>query len=210
MMRFAYYIVAPAAYPVRALKRLAAEPRPIRAAARAIGFVGFLYVLTSVVMALGGAVPMAPVLLLIPPENYYFWQMFFILPWVLLVWVLISGLIHLLGKRERARPAFERTAAAAGVAMAASLFVAWVPACLAAVFLALGMSQQELVDILSAPGGPQVIYIGLHIMAAAEAAVLLVLAAGHGHHQRAGRLRQALIGGLAAAVLAGAFVLFVR
>jgi hypothetical protein len=210
MMRFVYYAFAPAVSPVKALKRLSAEPRPLREAARAVGFVGLLYVLSSVVMALAGAVPMATALILIPPENYYFWQMFFIFPWVLLVWVLVSGLIHILGKRERARPAFERTAAAAGVALAGSLFVAWIPAALAALFLALGMGQQELVDTLSESGVWQVIYIGLYIFAAASAAVRLVLAAEPGRHKKAGRLRTMLIGGLAAAVLAGAFILFVR
>jgi len=210
MMRFAFYAVAPAVFPFRAFKRLAAEPRPLRAAGRAVGFVGLLYFLTSAVMAMVGAVPMATVLLLIRPENYYFWQMFFILPWVLLVWVLVSGLIHILEKRERARPAFERTAAAAGVALAASLFVAWVPSCLAAFLLTLGMSQQELVDVLSSPGGAQVLYVGLYLIAAVESVWLFVLAAEHGHHAKAGRPRQVLIGGLAAAVLAGAFVLFVR
>jgi hypothetical protein len=211
MMSFAYYAVAAAVSPVKALKRLAAEPRPVRAAARAVGFVGLLYILASAVMALAGAVPLATVFILVPPENYYFWQIFFILPWVLLVWILVSGLIHILGKRERARPAFERTAASAGVALAASLFVAWVPEALAALFLALGMGQRELVDILSAPGGWQVIYVSLYILAVAVAMVLLTLAAGQGHQKKKGaRLRAALIGGLAAAVVAGAFVLFVR
>ena len=70
MMSFAYYAVAAAVSPVKALKRLAAEPRPVRAAARAVGFVGLLYVLTSAVMALAGAVPLATVLILVPPENY--------------------------------------------------------------------------------------------------------------------------------------------
>jgi hypothetical protein len=210
MLRFVYYAVAATVSPIKALQRLSAEPRPLRPAAQAVGFVGLLYILASAIMALAGAVPMATGLIPVPPENYYFWQMFFVLPWVLLVWVLVSGLIYILGQGERGRPAFEWTAAASGVALASSLLVAWIPAALAAFFLALGMEQRELVDTLSEPGVWQTIYIGLYILAGASAAVRLVLAAGHGRRRKAGRIKTLVAGGLAAAVLTGAFILFVR
>jgi hypothetical protein len=210
MTNFLSYAVGTAFFPFKSMKRLLGEPRPIRAAAGAVVFVGVLYVLTSAVMALAGAVPLAPVFVLIPAENYYFWQMILILPGMLLAWGLVSGLDQILGRRARGRPAFEKTASAVGIALAASLFVAWFPAAFVAFFLALGMSQQELVDLLSQPGGWQTFYVSLYVLAAVAAAVLLTLAVGQGRPKKAGRIRVVLAGGFVAVVLAGMFVLFVR
>ncbi len=191
MLRFFYYAVAPAVLPVKTMKQLLAEPRPVRAAGVAVGFVGLLYALTSAVMALAGAVPLATALLPIPPENYYFWQTLFVLPWTALAGALAYGALRLAagGRKEKDGPAAVRTAAAAGAALAGSLFVAWVPAALTALFLALGMGQQELVDILSEPGGAQVVYLGLYALAAAAAVVLFVLAARQGKAKNATRLK---------------------
>ncbi|HVP91807.1 MAG TPA: hypothetical protein VMS75_11395 [Terriglobales bacterium] len=210
MLRFLYYAVAPAVLPARTMRQLLAEPRPGRAAAVAVGFVGLLYALTSAVMALAGAVPLTTVNLPIPPENYYFWQTLFILPWTALAGAATYGVLRLASGKEKRGPAAVRTAAAAGVALAASLFVAWVPAALAALFLALGMGQQELVDILSEPGGAQLIYVGLYVLAAAAAVVLFVLAARQGKAKKTAGLQATLAGVLAAAVLAVLFVVCVR
>jgi hypothetical protein len=210
MVNFAYYAVATIWSPVRTMKRLQAEPRPIRAAAEAVGFVGLLYALTSIVLALVGAVPLAPALVSLNPGNYYFWQTFFVIPCLLLAWVLVAGLTHILAKHERSRPAYEMTASLAGTAMAGALFAAWVPMGLEALFLALGMSQRELAEILSEPGGWQLLYIVLYIAAAGVAVVLLSVAAGHGHLKKCGRGRAVMVGSLGAVVLAGIFALFVR
>ena len=207
---FVTYAVGMVFSPFKSMKRLLGETHPIRLAAGAVVFVGVLYVLTSAVMALVGAIPLASVLILIPPENYYFWQMVLVLPCVLLAWILVSGLIQILGRHARGRPAFEKTAAASGIALAASLFVAWFPAAFVAFFLALGMSQQELVDLLSQPGVWQSFYVALYVLAAAAAVVLLTLAAWQGRAKKTGRFRVVVAGGLAAAVAVGLFVLFVR
>jgi hypothetical protein len=210
MLRYLYYAVAPAVLPAKTMRQLAAEPLPARAAAVAAGFVGLLYVLTSAVMALTGAVPLATAFLPIAPENYYFWQALFILPWMALAGVLAYAGLRLVAGKGKAGPATVRTAAAAGVALASSLFVAWVPGALVALFLALGMGQQELVDILSEPGGAQVVYLGLYLLAAAAGVVLFVLAARLGKANKRARLKATMAGVLAAALVAGAFVLCVR
>lgn len=210
MLRFLYYAVAPAVFPARTMRQLLAEPRPARAAAVAVGFVGLLYALTSAVMALAGAVPLATALLPIAPENYYFWQTLFILPWTLLAGALTYGVLRLASGQAKSGPAAMRTAAATGVALATSLFVAWIPAVLAALFLALGMGQQELVEILSEPGGAQVVYLGLYVLAAAAAVVLFVLAARVGKTEKKARIKATLAGVLAAALLAVGFMLCVR
>jgi hypothetical protein len=144
------------------------------------------------------------------PENYYFWQMILVIPYALLAWILAAGLIRLLGKQTHRGPAFEKTASLAGIAVAASLFVAWIPMALFAGLMAFGMGQEELADLLSRPGGWQAFYILMHLMAGFAAVVLLSLAAGQGHIRKKGWLKPVVSGVLAAAVVAGTFVLFVR
>ena len=192
------------------MARLRGEPRPLRTAAEAVGFVGGLYALTSLVLALAGAVPLMSAVLPIRPENYYFWQTFLAAPFVFLGWGASAGLIHLLGRHGRGRGPFQKTAARAGVAAAAALFVAWLPMALAAFFMVVGMRQEELVGLLSSPGPGQVLDFALYVLAAGAAVVLMTLAAAHGHLKESGRARAVLLGALAAAVLAGVFAVFIR
>jgi hypothetical protein len=210
MTMSAYYAAGPAFFPRRAMARFGCEPRPLRMAAGAVGFVGALYVVTSLVLALAGSVPLVTAVLPIPPENYFFWQTFFAFPFVVLGWAAAAGLLHLLGRRGRGRKALLKTAAPAGVAAAAAMFMAWLPMALAAFLLVSGMGQEELVDLLSPPGPWQVFDIGLYVLAAAAAAVLLTLAAGYGKLKGSGRTRAALHGALAAAVLSGLYAIFIR
>jgi hypothetical protein len=210
MTNFAYYAVGTAFFPLRAMKRFLEEPRPLETAVQAVGFVGLLYAVTSLVLALVGAVPMAPVLIGIKPENYYFWQMLFAVPCVFLAWALAAGVIYLFEKRGEAGLPFLKAAPLPGIAAAAALFVAWIPMAFGAFFMLIGMNQQELVDLLSRPGAWQVFDFALYVMAGAAGAVLLSLAAAHGRLQKAGLLRPIMAGLLAAVVLAAVFMLFVR
>jgi hypothetical protein len=210
MSTFFSYAVATAASPAKSMKRLLAEPRPTRRAALAVGFVGALYAAASFALAAVGAVPLATAFLRIAPENYYFWQTLFAVPYALLAWALVTGLMRLLRKPEQGGPAFEKTAALAGIALAAVLFIAWIPMAVVTLFMVVGMGQEELVDILSRPGMWQVLYIALYLLAGIAAACLLTLAVGLGHFKKAGRARTIIIGILAAAVFAGTFMMFMR
>jgi len=210
MTNFIYYAAGAAFFPLRAMRRFLEEPLPLMTAARAVGFVAVLYALTSLVLALAGAVPMAPVLIGIRPENYYFWQVFFAVPCVVMAWALAAGVIHLFEKRGEASWPFLKVAPLAGIAVAAALFVAWIPMAFATFFMLIGMSQRELVDLLSQPGAWQVFDFVLYVTAGAAGAVLLSLAAAHGHLQKAGLWRPLTAGVLAAVVLAATFMLFVR
>jgi hypothetical protein len=210
MPSFVYYAVGPAFSPMKAVQRLLSEPRPIRAAVWAVGFVGALYTLTSMILALVGAVPLAPVLIGIRPENYYVWQMIYVIPCIVLAWALASALILLPGKKEKGRPDIERTMSLAGVALASSLFIAWIPMALRTLFQAAGMGQAEFVELLSQPGAWQVLYVSLFVLAGMAAAVLLTLASGQGCLPKAGRGKTAAVGIIAAAAVAGTYSLFIR
>lgn len=210
MTTFAYYAAGPAFFPKRAMARLGCEPHPLRMAAGAVGFVGALNAMTSLVLALAGAVPLLTAVLPISPENYYFWQTLFALPFAVLGWAAAAGVLHLLGRRGRGRKSFLKSAAPAGVAAAAAMFMAWLPLALEALFLALGMGQPELVGLLSPPGPWQVFDIGLYVLAAAAAMILMTMAADFRHSKGSRRVRAVFRGALAAALLAGLYAIFIR
>jgi hypothetical protein len=171
------------------------------------GAAGVLYLLTSLGLAAAGAYPLAPVFFRLPEDNYYFWQMIFILPGFLLGWLLASGLISLFGKKGH-RMSFEKAAGLSGPALALPVCLVWVPQAVQTVLMLLGMSQDEYVEILSSPGLWQVLYLGFQIIAAAWGVFLFALAARHS--QSIGRGRAGIIGFVVTMVLAGGYVLLIR
>lgn len=178
---------------------------PMRRAALALGLVSLAYALTSFVLALAGAVPLAPVVAGIDVDNYYFYQILFILPLVLAVWVLSSGVLLALGTKGCHR---SDVLAKASRACGRPLLLAWVPSAIEALFAALGMGQQEWVDILSNPGLWQVQYLSVYA-AAGIWAVAGFVGVARSIHNRSWPMA-ILTGVAAAAVAVSLYVLFVR
>jgi len=178
---------------------------PMRRAALSLGLAGLVYAVASAVLAVAGSVPVAPVIAGMDIDNYYAWQIFFILPLVFAVWVLTSGVLLALGTKGCRR---SDVLVKASRAWGAPLFLAWVPMAVEAVFAALGMRQAEWVGILSGPGVWQTIFLAFYAAAAVWALLKFVLAARSIHKTS---WPAAVSTGLAASAVAiGAYVLFVR
>ena len=190
---------------VKAKHRIIKRRHPLRCAALYVGLAGFAYAFTSVMLAIVGAVPTAPVVAGINVDNYYAWQILFILPLVFAVWILASGVLLALGTRGCHRSdVLVRSSRAWG----APLLLAWVPSAVKAAFAALGMGQTEWVDILSEPGIWQTLYLAIYAASAAWAVWRFVLAARTIHKKS---WPGAISTGLAAsAVTIGIYILFVR
>lgn len=192
-------------------KRLKARYRtfkkrhPMRRAALFLGLVGLAYALSSAVLAVAGAVPTAPVIGGMDVDNYYAWEIFFIVPLVFAVWILASGVLLALGTKGSHR---SDVLVKASRAWGAPLLLAWLPLAVEAGFAVLGMGQAEWVDILSPPGIWQTVYIGTYAVAALWAVLRFVLAARTIHK---GSWPSAILTGFAASVVAiGIYGLFVR
>ncbi|TFG57852.1 MAG: hypothetical protein E4H35_02835 [Candidatus Aminicenantes bacterium] len=194
--------------PGKTMRGLLKMQHPARLALLAVGGVGFLYILTSAVLAVAGAVPTAPVFFGIDVDNYYFWQMIFVLPMILAAWFVSTAVIRILDGQEKDRPGFGGMAALAGVALSSALFLAWIPSAVEAAFMAFGMGQGEWVDLFSNPGPWQTAYLAVYAAAAALVFRNFILAA------RILRKRSwpaALLAGIfAAAMVSAGFVVFVR
>ncbi len=193
-------------FPDQTLRKRREYARPAARGMAAVVSIGGLYALSSLALAVSGAVPLAPVPFGIPGENYYFWQMILFIPGVLLAWLMAGGLVRLFGRGGEG--AFREAAALSGPALAAPLVFCWIPQAVQAVLMILGMGQEEFVGIVSVPGIWQTLYIGFHVAGLALAVVLFAVASRVS--QPMSRLMAGLRGCFAAAVLATVHVLFVR
>jgi hypothetical protein len=208
MKSFFKYFWGTAHAPGRTLGRLASDPRALRQGARAILLAGVLIALNSAILAITGAVPMAPAFLPLRTENYYFWQMLFAGPVIVAGWVLCSFLVHVLAGRGKRGVSLRKTLALFGFAQSWPLILAWIPQAIIATFFGLGMGQPEMVDILSAPSLPQIVFLAFYGLALAWSIVLSILAAGA---PRKTRPAKALALGIAGeAVFVVAVILFLR
>ncbi len=178
---------------------------PLGRAAIFLSGVGSLYIVSSAVLALAGAVPTAPVVAGADVDNYYFWQMIFIVPLVLAVWVLAAGVLLVFARKGSGRSA---VLAEAAWAWGVPLLFAWVPSAVQAIFMALGMGQEEWVGILSEPGVWQSIYLGFFLVAAVYGVRDFVQAARLVHKKS--WPAAVLTGGAASVVAIAAYVAFVR
>jgi hypothetical protein len=178
---------------------------PLRSSAVYLGLIGLAYALYSAVLALAGDVPTAPVVAGIDPDNYYAWQILFILPLFYAVWILASGVLLALGTKGCHR---SEVLVRASRAWGGPLLIAWLPSAVRAGFAALGLGQAEWVDILSPPGLWQTLYLAV-CGAAGLWAVWKFIRAARTIHKKS--WPGAVATGLAASVVAiGVFVLFVR
>jgi len=190
---------------LKARQRVYRKRHPLRRSALLLAGVALVYGIASAVLAVTGAVPLAPIVAGMDVDNYYAWQIVFILPLVFAVWILTSGVLLALGTKGCHR---SDVLVAASRAWGRPLLLASVPSAVEAVFAALGMGQSEWVGILSESGIWQALYIAVYAAAAAWVVYGFIRAA-RTIHKRA--WPAAIATGLAAsAVAAGAFVLFVR
>jgi hypothetical protein len=208
MKTFFRYLFGTIFLPRRAFGRLMADPRPMRRGVQAVLLAGALWVLTTAVLAVTGAVPMAPIFLHVRVENYHFWQMLFILPLFFLIWIFASVLVHVLGRGSRKGGSLRRTLAVFGFSLAGPVILLWAPQTAIAVFYGLGMGQQEMVDILSGPGRAQTLYLAAHGLALLWAYSLCSVAASVS--QKINWWKGLALGILSGTLFAAAAVVFLR
>ena len=152
---------------------------------------------------------MAPIILPVRAENYHFWQMFFIFPLFVLIWVFVAVLFHVLGRASRKGGSLKRTLAVFGFSLAGPATLLWAPQTVIAVFYGLGMGQQEMVDILSEPGWAQILYLAVHWLAFALG-LRPLLCGGVCVPRRSLGGRACFFGVLAGSIFAAAAIIFLR
>ena len=208
MASFWRYFGGTVVRPARTFAALQADSRQVAMGVRAVLFIGALYTITVAMLAAGGALITAPAFLVLPPENYYFYEIFFAGPVFFLGWIMAAGLARLLGRPRRGTGSFEGTLAALGFAVSIPFLITWVAETAFSVFLLLGGSQQAFMDLSAQPGAVQTIVIAYQLVAAAWLLVLTILAVRAG--LKTGWGRAVLVGVLTTLVFLGLMVVFIR
>jgi len=178
MKNFCRYLGGTAFSPNTAFHALQADPKRVSKSFKAILLIGVLYTITVVMLAAAGALTTAPTFLSLSPENYYFYEMFFALPVMVLAWILASGFVQLLSRWGKGSGTFEGTLAALGFAVTVPFFLTWIPETAFAVLLHLGMKQEEFMDLWTKPGLLQMFAFAYQIVAAVWIFFLITIAIG--------------------------------
>lgn len=163
--------------PGRTFRRLMDDARPFGRGFRIVFLAGILCALTALALAASGAVPMAPIFVPVRTENYYVWQAVLTVPLLLTLWILTSVVVHTLGRGDKRGGSLKKTLGLFGFAQAIPLLLVWAVQTIIAVFYGLGMEQQEMVDILSAPSTVQTVFLAVFGAALAWSSLLACLAA---------------------------------
>ena len=163
--------------PRRSFRRLMDDAHPFGRGFRTVSGTGILWALTSLALAVTGAVPMAPIFVSVGVANYYVWQAIFVLPGLLVLWFAASVVVHILGGGRRRGGSLKRTLGVFGFAQVLPLRLVWLVETAIAIFYGLGMGQQEMVDLLSVPSTVQTVFLAVFGAAAAWSFLLAWLAA---------------------------------
>jgi len=199
MASIIFYLGGAFVIPRRAFKRLLTERKRFAKGFRIMLFIGVLYTISVAGLAVAGALLPAPGFLPLDSHNYYFYEMFFVLPTFIGTWLLASGAGTLVSPVLGGRGPFKTAAATWAYAFAAPSFMMWLPHAVFSGFLTLGMSQKEFMSYTAEPGPWRTgfwIYQGLAI---------LLLIAGSAKAAAVGRSLRPIFALLTGLIAAGLF-----
>jgi len=113
--------------PGTAIERLTRDPRAAFAGFKQVLVIAILWEGAILLWALGGASVTMPAFLKIPVEQYYFYQLIFMIPMFLAIWILAAGIGYLLSRSLGGRGSFDAILGGFGLTMAVSGYFALIP-----------------------------------------------------------------------------------
>ena len=209
MHTFWSYLAGAVIRPRRTFDRLLEDPQRLGHGSAAILFIGLLYTLTVIGLAVVRADIAFPAWVAIPRESYYFWEIFFAIPVYLAAWILAAGMIQLLCRPCGGRGTFEETLAVLGFAVTLPSFVTWLPETAGVILILLGvLTQAEWWEIIARPGFWQLFSQVYQFVALAWFLLLFPLAVAT--IQKVRGWQAAIVGGLTVAVIGLVVLIFIR
>jgi hypothetical protein len=209
MGTFSSYLFGTIAKPRATFIRLCDDPRAQGQAAKAILLIGALYTLTVIGFAIAEMpISMAPWLAL-PVEGYYFREIFYALPVMLLGWIFAAGVMQVFCRILGGSGSFEGTMATLGFALTLPTFVTWLPESVGAVLFLTGVTNPSgYLQLAARPGILQVFLNLYQIVAVAWMLALVVIAAAVSHSLR--WWKAAIAGILGIVIFMGIMLVFIR
>lgn len=113
--------------PSVAITRLASDPNAAFVGLRHVLLLAALYELAILLWALGGATPTMPSFLKIPDDVYYYYQLIFMIPMIVIVWLLAGAIAYVLSKALGGNGSYDAILGGFGIATLFSTYFALIP-----------------------------------------------------------------------------------
>ncbi|MBW7884370.1 MAG: hypothetical protein H3C34_17365 [Caldilineaceae bacterium] len=113
--------------PATVLQRLANDPHAAAVGFRHILAIALLYEIAILLWSLGAEGVTLPAFLKIPEEQYYFYELIFLIPVFLVYWLLAAGIAYLTSKALGGRGAYDALLGGFGLTMAVSAYFTLIP-----------------------------------------------------------------------------------
>ncbi len=153
MKLFWHYLNKTVVNPRAAFRGLANEPRQLAPGWTAVFAFAILSTLSAIGLVIIGAKPLLQPWLNIPPENYYFWEIFIITPVSVFDLLIAAGLAHLMSQLFDGKGTYEGTFACLAFATSIPWYLSWTMKMIGVVLSIVGaMSYSEWVDVIARPG----------------------------------------------------------
>ena len=116
--------------PIGVFKEIAAKKDTLEVSFVMMLVFSILYTITAIILCLNDFTPAINPWLPIPKEDYYFYQIFWTIPWGLSTWILISGITHILATigRESSAAKYEYGLFISSISwILPSFYLMWIP-----------------------------------------------------------------------------------
>ena len=113
--------------PKPTITRLASDPSAAFVGFKHVLLLAVLYELVIVLWAFGGATPTIPAFLKIPDDQYYYYQLIFEIPMILIVWLLAGGIAYVLSKALGGNGSYDTILGGFGITALISFYFVLIP-----------------------------------------------------------------------------------
>lgn len=191
-----------------AIAQLAGDPRAALIGFRHVLYLAALWEIAVLLWAMGGATVTMPAFLKLPDDQYYFYELIFLIPMFLLCWMLASGIAYVLSKAFGGRGSFDTLLGGFGMTAAVSGYFALIPDYIQGILWTTGWLPFAEYQELTSRGFPAVL-VWSYLLAYNIAYLVLYSATIH-HSQNLSKSKSAIVATIAYAVSAFFFLVIVR
>jgi len=117
------FIRSPSAF----VKQLTTNPQALLIGFRNVLAIAILYEIAILLWALGSDGVTLPPFLRIPEDQYYFYELIFLIPMFIVTWLLASGIAYVMPRALRGIGSFDAILGGFGVSMAISFYFSLIP-----------------------------------------------------------------------------------
>lgn len=194
--------------PKDAIARLASDPRGALIGFRHVFLLAVLYELAIALWALGDAIPTIPAFLKIPDEQYYYYELIFMIPMILIIWLLAGAIAYVLSKALGGNGSFDTILGGFGIATLISTYFTLVPDFIQGVLWTTGLVPfAEYQEATSQ--GYLLILVWSYLLAYNLSHLILYAVTIH-YSQNLSKLKSALVAAISFFCSTGVFITIVR